>query len=86
MSNAELRNKVATTFKKYSSTLTIYRIFNIDGKIFMAVAGPGKDINTDYNSNFYLVNTQNGITMCVPDAPHDPRFKDIFNTLKERLI
>lgn len=86
MNNTELRNKVATTFKKYSSALTIYRIFNIDGKNFMVVAGPGKDPNADYNSNFYFVNTQNGITMCVPDAPFNPKFEEIFATLKERLI
>ena len=86
MNNAELRNKVTATFKKYSSTLTIYRIFNIDGKTFMVVAGPGKDINKDYNSSFYLVNTQNGITMCVPDAPFNPKFEEIFAALKERLI
>lgn len=34
--------------------------------------------------NNYLMHY--GITMCVPDAPYNPKFKEIFTTLKERLI
>lgn len=82
----ELRNRVIEVFKKYSSVLTVYRIYYLDDKSFLVLAGPGKDPNSDLNSNFYLVNIAAGLTICEPDAPFDKKYDKVFRSLKERVI
>lgn len=82
----EIKKAVLNSFKKYSTELNIYKMFFVTKTVYLIIAGPGNDIENDYNSNYYLTDLATNKTVCVPDAPYNPKYTDVFSTLREREI